>query len=165
MVLKHGKSRYTHQTSFQWKVFKYKTWVTHDDVYIEFHQSTHCSRTIFRFFTSYKTMKKNLLQNLSSNDQQTLSVESTPIETSISEVPESFLIYNFRVYRLRSSHRRCSLKKGLLKNFTIFHRKTSVLKSLFNKVAGLEVCNCIKRRLQHRCFPVNMAKLVRATIL
>ena len=120
MVLKHGKLWYTHQTNFQWKVFKYKTWVTHDDVYIEFHQSTHCSKTIFRFFTSYKTMKKNLLQNLSSNDQQTLSVESTPIETSISEVPESFLIYNFRVYRLRSSHRRCSLKKGLLKNFTIF---------------------------------------------
>ena len=26
------------------------------------------------------------------------------------------------------------------------------------KVAGLQVCNIIKKRLQHRCFPVNIAK-------
>ena len=36
-------------------------------------------------------MKKNLLKNLFSNDQQTPSVESTPIETSISEVRECFI--------------------------------------------------------------------------
>ena len=33
-----------------------------------------------------------------------------------------------------------------------FHRKTSVLGSLFNKVANLKVCNFLKNRLQHRCF-------------
>ena len=42
-------------------------------------------------------------------------------------------------------------------------RKTPVLKSLFNKVA--EACNFIKKRLQHRCFPVNIAKYLRTTFL
>ena len=30
---------------------------------------------------------------------------------------------------------------------------------------GLQVCNFIKKRLQHRCFPVNIAKCLRALIL
>ena len=38
------------------------------------------------------------------------------------------------------------------------HRKTPVLESLFNKAAGLKVCNFIKKKLQHMFFPVNMAK-------
>ena len=36
--------------------------------------------------------------------------------------------------------------------------KTSVLESLFNKVAGLQTSNFIKRRLQQRCFPIYTAK-------
>ena len=41
------------------------------------------------------------------------------------------------------------------------HRKTPVLDSLFNKVAGLQTCNSIKNGLQHRCFPVNVANFLR----
>ena len=41
-----------------------------------------------------------------------------------------------------------------LKNIANFCRKTPVLESLFNKVAGLRACIFIKKRLQHRCFPV-----------
>ena len=33
-----------------------------------------------------------------------------------------------------------------------------MLESLFNKVTGLKACNFIKKRLQHMCFPVNIAK-------
>ena len=33
--------------------------------------------------------------------------------------------------------------------------------SLLKKVAGLEARESIKRRLQHRCFPVNIAKFLR----
>ena len=43
--------------------------------------------------------------------------------------------------------------------FCYIHRKTPVLESLFNNTAGLEVCNFIKKRLQHRGFPVKMANL------
>ena len=34
-----------------------------------------------------------------------------------------------------------------------------MLGSLFNNVTGLKACNFIKKRLQHWCFPVNIAKL------
>ena len=40
-----------------------------------------------------------------------------------------------------------------------------VLESPFNKVAGLQSCNFIKNRLQHRCFPVKFAKFLRTPIL
>ena len=52
----------------------------------------------------------------------------------------------------KSSHRRCLIKIAALKNVTIFHRKTPVIESLYHKVAELQVCNFIKKRLQHRCF-------------
>ena len=48
-------------------------------------------------------------------------------------------------------------KIGVLKNFGIFTGKP-VLGPLFNKVAGLNACNFIKKRLQHSCLPVNIAK-------
>ena len=40
------------------------------------------------------------------------------------------------------------LKKVFLKLFCKFHRKTAVLESLFNKAAGFQPCNFIKKRLQ-----------------
>ena len=40
-----------------------------------------------------------------------------------------------------------------------------MLESLFNKVAGLQGRSFIKKRLQHSCFPVNIAKSLRAPIL
>ena len=47
------------------------------------------------------------------------------------------------------------LKKGLQ------HRKTPVLESHFKKVAGLEARKSMKRKLQHRCFPMNIAKFLK----
>ena len=44
-----------------------------------------------------------------------------------------------------------------------FHRKTSVLESISNKAAGLKVCNSIKKRLQHSCLPVKLAKFLKTT--
>ena len=41
------------------------------------------------------------------------------------------------------------------------NRKTPVLESPFNKVAGLKVCNFMIKRLQRRRFPVNIAKFLR----
>ena len=39
-----------------------------------------------------------------------------------------------------------------------------MLGSLFNKVADLQTCNFIKKRLQHRRFPVNIAKFLRTPL-
>ena len=41
-----------------------------------------------------------------------------------------------------------------------YGNKSSMLESSFNKIAGL-----IKKRLQDSCFPVNIAKFLRAPIL
>ena len=51
-----------------------------------------------------------------------------------------------------------------ISQFLNIHRKTSVL-SLFTQVAGLQFCNFIKNRIQHRCFSVNIAKLLKTPIL
>ena len=46
----------------------------------------------------------------------------------------------------RSTHQRCSVKKLFLK-ISQYSRETPVLESLFNKAAGLQACNFIKKRL------------------
>ena len=40
-----------------------------------------------------------------------------------------------------------------------------MLESLFNKVSCLKACNFIKKRLQHRCFSLNIAKSLRTPFL
>ena len=40
-----------------------------------------------------------------------------------------------------------------------------MLESLFKKIADLQACNVIKKRLQHRCFPVNIAKSLKTNVL
>ena len=45
----------------------------------------------------------------------------------------------------RSKHQRCLIEKAVPKKFLNIHRKTTVLESLFNRVAGLKACNFIKR--------------------
>ena len=42
------------------------------------------------------------------------------------------------------------LKKGVFKIFCKFYRKGNVLEYLFNKVEGVQACNFVKKRLQHR---------------
>ena len=55
--------------------------------------------------------------------------------------------------------RRCSSKELFLKIRNV-HRKTPVLESHFNNVADLQPCSFIKKRLQRRYFPVNIAKFL-----
>ena len=64
----------------------------------------------------------------------------------------------------KSSHERCSIKKGVLSSkFTGKH----LCQSLFlNKVAGLRLpATLLKKRLQHNCLPVNFAKFPRTPFL
>ena len=54
----------------------------------------------------------------------------------------------------RSSHYRCSVKKAVGKQI---HRETPVSES--------QLCNFIKKKLQHRCFPVKFEKFLKTPIL
>ena len=57
----------------------------------------------------------------------------------------------------RSSHRRRSIEKDVLKNFEKFTGKHLFQSLFFNKVAGLRSGTLLKKRLWHRCFRVNFA--------
>ena len=61
----------------------------------------------------------------------------------------------------RSSHLRCSVKKAFLTNFAKFTEKHLCQSLFFNKVAGLRPATLFKRRLWHKCFPVNFPKFLR----
>ena len=65
----------------------------------------------------------------------------------------------------KSSHRRCSIRKGVLRNFAKFTGKHPHQSLSFNKVVGLRHATLLKKRLQHRYFPVNFAKFLRTPFL
>ena len=65
----------------------------------------------------------------------------------------------------RRSHQRCSIKKALLKNIAIFTGKHLCWSLFLIKLEDLRACNFIKERLHHRCFPVDIVKFLRTSIL
>ena len=64
--------------------------------------------------------------------------------------------------QVRSSHGRCSVKKDVLKYFGKFTGKHLCQSPFFNKAAGHRLPTLLKKRLKHRCFPVNFVKFLRA---
>ena len=65
-------------------------------------------------------------------------------------------LWNFRNF-LEHLFRRISANDY----FCSFIFMAPVLESLHNKFASLQICNFIKKRLQHRCFLVKFAKFLR----
>ena len=59
---------------------------------------------------------------------------------------------------------RCFVKKGVLKNFAEFTGKHLCWSLFSNNVAGLRPATLLRKRLQHRCFPVNFAKFWKAPL-
>ena len=57
------------------------------------------------------------------------------------------------------------MKKGVLEHLTNFTGKHPCQGFLFNKIPGLRDATLLKKRLWHRCFPVNFANFVRASFL
>ena len=64
---------------------------------------------------------------------------------------------------IRSSHRRCSIKKGVPRDIAKFTGKHLCQSLFLNKVAVLRPATLLKKRHLHRCFPVNFAKFLRTT--
>ena len=62
----------------------------------------------------------------------------------------------------RSSHQGYS---GVLRNFAKFVGNHLCQSLFFNKVAGLRATTLLKKRLWHRCFPVNFTKFLRTPFL
>ena len=71
---------------------------------------------------------------------------------------------NVKKDKFRSSYRRCSVRKGVPRNFAKFTGKNLCQSLFFNKVAG-RPATLLKKRLWHRFFPVNLAKFLRTLFL
>ena len=66
----------------------------------------------------------------------------------------------------RSNHQRCSIEqKRLFLKILQYSQENTCVGSRFNRLAGFKTCNFIKKRLQHWCFPMNIAKFLRTLIL
>ena len=77
---------------------------------------------------------------------------------------QSYVIFLWVIWTIfRSCRSQIFFKIGVLKNIANFTEKY-VLESLFNKNAGLTTRNFIKKRLQHRHFPVKLAKCLRTLL-
>ena len=65
----------------------------------------------------------------------------------------------------RSRHRRCSVKKGVLRNFEKFIGQHLCQSLLLEKSYRLRPATLLKKRLGHRCCPMNFAKFLRTPFL
>ena len=54
--------------------------------------------------------------------------------------------------------RRCSITKGVFRNFAKYTRKHLCQSLFFNNVAGLRPATLLNKRFWHRCFPGNFVK-------
>ena len=77
-----------------------------------------------------------------------------------------------RAYFVRSSHQRCSVKKVLLKNLQSSRENTCARVSFLIKLQASQHTVTpwyahvhVKKRLWHRCFPVNFANFLRTPLL
>ena len=65
----------------------------------------------------------------------------------------------------RSTRRRCTVKKGVLINFTKFTVNHLCQNLFFNKVADLRAATLLKKKVRDRCFPVNFLTYLRIPFL
>ena len=76
----------------------------------------------------------------------------------------TFICFNFFL-KFRSSHRRCSVKEAVLKNFPTFTRKHLCRDLFLIKLQAWRHVTLLKKGLQHRRFPVNIVIFLKAPIL
>ena len=78
---------------------------------------------------------------------------------------KDFSVSVLHFWIFRSSCPKMFFKKGVLRNFAKSTGKHLCQNLFFNKVAGPRSATLLKKRLWHRCFPVNLAKFVRTPFL
>ena len=113
-----------------------------------------------------------ILQNKHSWENKTISVFYVFDEYNLSFITLNIckskltedLMFILQVLNVsRSSHWRCSIKKGVLRNFAKLRGKHLCQSLFFNKVAGISPATLLKQRLWQRCFPANFSKFFNNT--
>ena len=85
-----------------------------------------------------------------------------PVSEPLFENVVGLKAYNFNKKVSPSQVFSCEYCK-IFKNSSFYRTPLMLLLYLFNTVAGLKTSNIIKSRLQHKCFPVKFAKVLRTT--
>ena len=116
---------------------------------------------VFEFAIIRIQISFSKLQLPTMSDSSLLSSEAS---LSSSDSLDSFSNFD-KLKPYRSSSLEVFCKKGVLRNFTEFTGKRLCQSLIFNKVAGLRPANLVKKRIQHRCSPVNFAKFLRTLFL
>ena len=87
-------------------------------------------------------------------------------EKTSSSLPMWFVhVWKHSRKTLRSSRSQMFFKIGVLKNFSICARKLLCFSLFFIKLQAWRPAFLLKKRFQHRCFPVNIAKFLRTVFL
>ena len=87
------------------------------------------------------------------------------IDTAAEGHLEPFQTYMIEIFlrkqltAFKNSHPEVFCKKGVLRNFTKFTGKHLCQNLFFNKVAWLSPATSFKKRLWHRCFPVEFCEI------
>ena len=76
-----------------------------------------------------------------------------------------FTSYFQQVQEIQKQPSEVLYKESFSQKFRNIHRNTPVSESLFDIVVDLEACNFIKKRLQDRCFSVNIMEFLKIPIL
>ena len=89
---------------------------------------------------------------------------SFPISLILRKFSQSFKLYFHAVYDIcRSSHRRCSVRKNVLRNFAKFTGKRLFQSLFFNKVAGLKPVTLLKKQTLAQVFSCKFCEISKNT--
>ena len=113
-----------------------------------------CSLQKWSHFCSLKWLQhRSFSCNFLRNFKNTFSVEHLPTAATEKNIKMSTDFLQFLINWSR--HQRCSIMKGILRNFAKFTGRQLCQSLFLNKFAGL----------WHSCFPVNFAKFLRTPFL
>ena len=119
-------------------------------------------------FVKWMETTKFRLRSLKSTIEKCMLTEAR-VAAGLGNPPMNLVIKeqinNNAVDMVRTSRPEVFCKKGVLRNFVKFTGKHLCQSFFFNKVAGLRPATLLKKRLWHRCFPVNFARFLRAPFL
>ena len=100
-------------------------------------------------FLTLPQVTLNFLENI---------LKSKSLPTLLRIFGSIILTISFKIFR--SSHPEVFCKKRVAKSFSKFTEKHLCWSFFFNKVTCFKTATLLKERLQHKCFPVNFAKLL-----
>ena len=110
----------------------------------------------FNFEKNYDVLK-SMTPCLLLNKKLSFNKNENQSEMQTFQIDERCASAYTKIANYRSSHQRCSMKKGVVRNFTKVPGKHLGRSLIFNKKRH-RTATLLKKRLWHRCFPVNFLK-------